>query len=553
MLNGFRGVQCLVFGVQLTVFCWQIVGSAVGQAQTPISGASGTVLGQQIEALVGAPGVSRAHWGVMVEGMDGVPLYGLNSGQLFQPASNAKLFTTAAAMALLGPEKRFETRVVARGSISSKGELDGELLLVGGGDANLSGRTVPYVAPPPAGASGQAPVQEEAEEPKVDPLRYLEAMADEVVKRGIKIVRGDVVGDDTLFPWEPYGSDWAIEDAVWGYGAPVSALTINDNEVRLSVAPASAAGESATATMEPALPYYTVDLNVTTAGAKDGSLVWVDRGMGSKVVRAYGRVALGGAADISGLAIDDPARYGAMAFKALLQERGVEVTGVARASHREAEAMRPYLQVVREPYPAVAGGAAAGCLGCPWRLAAGERVLASHMSPPLGEDVVVTNKVSQNLHAELMLHAMGLLRGDGSTAQGARAVRQFLLGAGVDGDDFVFFDGSGLSGHDLVTPRAVVRLLEYAAGQPWFPAWKASLPVGGVDGSLHGRFTQGPLVGKVFAKTGTLGEARALSGYVECASGRTVAFSVLVGGYVPGGRVVQGVIDSIVVAIAANE
>jgi D-alanyl-D-alanine carboxypeptidase/D-alanyl-D-alanine-endopeptidase (penicillin-binding protein 4) len=178
----------------------------------------------------------------------------------------------------------------------------------------------------------------------------------------------------------------------------------------------------------------------------------------------------------------------------------------------------------------------------------------------LGEDVGVTNKMSLNLHAELLLRQMGYRVGDdGSSAQGARVVRQFLVQAGVDPEDFVFYDGSGMSGHDLVTPRAVARLLEYAAGQPWFAVYKASLPVGGVDGSLVNRFADAalhslnPLKGHVFAKTGTLGEARALSGYLECASGRMVVFSIMVTDHAPGSSADRAVMDRIVAAVAAAE
>ena len=140
----------------------------------------------------------------------------------------------------------------------------------------------------------------------------------------------------------------------------------------------------------------------------------------------------------------------------------------------------------------------------------------------------------------------------GSTVDGARLVRAFLENAGVDKDDFVFFDGSGLSGHDLVTTRATVRLLQYASTQPWFADWKKSLPVGGEDGSLISRFGKAPLKDHVFAKTGTLGEARALSGYLECASGRTVIFSVMVGNHMPGTNDDRDVMDKIVTAIAES-
>jgi D-alanyl-D-alanine carboxypeptidase/D-alanyl-D-alanine-endopeptidase (penicillin-binding protein 4) len=180
------------------------------------------------------------------------------------------------------------------------------------------------------------------------------------------------------------------------------------------------------------------------------------------------------------------------------------------------------------------------------------KTLATHTSVSLMEDMVVTNKVSQNLHAELFLHQVGARGGrDGSTAQGARVVRSFLQGAGIDKDDFVFFDGSGLSGHDLVAPRATARLLQYASTQPWFADWRRTLPEGGEDGSLAERFAKAPLKDHVFAKTGTLSEARALSGYLDCASGRTVIFSIMVGNHTPRSNVDRDVMDKIVAAIAA--
>jgi D-alanyl-D-alanine carboxypeptidase/D-alanyl-D-alanine-endopeptidase (penicillin-binding protein 4) len=142
---------------------------------------------------------------------------------------------------------------------------------------------------------------------------------------------------------------------------------------------------------------------------------------------------------------------------------------------------------------------------------------------------------------------------DGSTAEGVRVVRQFLINAGIDKNDFVFFDGSGLSSHDLVTPRATAKLLQYATTQPWFTTWKSSLPVGGEDGSLEARFATPPLKDHLFAKTGTLGEARALSGYLDCASGRTVIFSIMVGNHLPGTNADRDAMDKIVAAIAAAE
>ncbi|NYF49846.1 D-alanyl-D-alanine carboxypeptidase/D-alanyl-D-alanine endopeptidase [Tunturiibacter gelidoferens] len=512
-----------------------------------------TSLAQAIAGLLEEPVVARDHWGIAVVGIDGAPIYALNDGQLFQPASNAKLFTTAAAMALLGAKATYQTKVLARGVFDDGGKLTGHLVLVGNGDANLSGRVLPYVAPVPGEKAA-------AEDSGFAPLRYLEEMADQVAATGLKSVQGDVIGDDTVFPWEPYAQDWAIDDAVWGYGAPVSALSVNDNQIKVTITPGDAVGAPASVVFDPAMTYYTLDVAGTTGAVKSGSTVQMERAPGSKVLRIYGAIGLHGQPDVEEIAIEDPAQYAALALKGMLDARGVHVTGEARARHRvlmDTESFWKESGAIEDA--ATKGGSPqqriepADDAAFEAAVTGEERTLASHVSHALAEDVVVTNKTSQNLHAELLLRQLGLARGrDGTIAQGARVVRQFLVNAGIDKDDFVFLDGSGLSGHDLVTPRATARLLQYASGQTWFADWKSSLPVGGVDGSLEGRFAKSPLKGKVFAKTGTLGEARALSGYVECASGRTVIFSIMVGNHLPQTHADRDVMDKIVAAIAAE-
>ncbi len=515
-----------------------------------------TGLAQTIARLLADPAVARDHWGLAVIGMDGAPIYSLNDGQLFQPASNAKLFTTAAAMALLGPQTTYQTKLLVHGAFAGGAKLTGDLVLVGAGDANLSGRVLPYMPPSALQIQPSLPA---------DPLRYLEDMADQAAASGLKAVTGGIIGDDTVFPWQPYASDWAIDDAVWGYGAPVSGLSINDNQIKVTVTPGASAGVSATVAFDPAVPYYTPALSVTTGARKTTSAVQMERTPESKTLRIYGTIAAGAQPEVEEIAIDDPAEYAAIALKAMLEARGITVTGRARARHRillDTEGFHhesfmaldtagqqnspqtiPPQQIIDPPDDAQYEVAAAR----------GQvTTLATHTSAPLLQDVVVTNKVSQNLHAELFLRQLGVARAvDGTAAQGARVVRTFVVGAGIDKDDFVFFDGSGLSGHDLVTPRAIARLLQYASGQPWFADWKSSLPIGGVDGSLQSRFTTSPLKGNVFAKTGTLGEARALSGYVVCASGRTVIFSMMAGNHLPQTSADREAMDKIVAAIAA--
>ncbi len=526
--------------------------------ETDAAGSAPGALAQQIAAILAEPAVARAHWGISVKTMDGATIFSRNEAQLFQPASTAKLFTTAAAMALLGPESTVETRITGQGSSTDASELHGDLVLVGAADANLSGRVLPYVAPSRRPRSADA----DAKSPAPDPLAPLLAMADAVAATGLKLVTGDVVGDDRLFPSEPYAIGWEQDDLVWGYGAPASALSVADNQLRLTVTPGERAGQPAAVVLDQVAPFYVVEAAVTTAPARSASGgVQIERAPGSRALRVYGQIAADAGADVEEIAIADPAEYAALALKAMLEARGVVVRGSAVALHRYPVEARGFLSQLREPLASLvppapvqrsAPAATSGCAHCAVKSGTSEKLLARYASPPLAQDIVATNKTSQNLHAELLLRRLGLAWGaDGSAAQGARVVRQFLLSAGIDRDDVILYDGSGLSDHDLVTPRAQAELLAYAARQPWFATWKASLPVGGVDGTLSSRFIHDPLQGRVFAKTGTLGEARALAGYLQCASGRTVLFSIMDTAHPPGSNADRDAMDRIVAAVAA--
>ncbi|HEY4357933.1 MAG TPA: D-alanyl-D-alanine carboxypeptidase/D-alanyl-D-alanine-endopeptidase [Acidobacteriaceae bacterium] len=546
-----------------------LTGTAVALAQTaqppveptPVAHAAfptgaATPLGAQIEGLLADPKVARAHWGIAVTEMDGTPIYGLDEGKLFRPASNAKIFTTATAMALIGPETRVTTAV--EGPLGSRGSkvLDGNLRLVGAGDANLSARQIPYMSP----AERKRAAQTGAPSPKPEPLRYLTELADGLVQEGVTRIRGAVVGDDSLWPSEPYAADWTIDDALWGYGAPVSALTINDNQIALRVSPGAKEGGPANVTLDPASPsYYNLDTKgLHTGPAKSGNHVSFERNPGSRTLRLWGTLGLDSPADDEEIAIEDPAEYAAMALRQILIAKGVRVDGPARAEHRLQTETAGFTKQVNTLLPKLpteplnAGisrlltGRQSCSDACPVRV--------EHVSPSMTEDVTVTMKVSQNLHAELLLRRLGKAFGeDGTSAQGARVVRQFLLNAGLDGDDFVFYDGSGLSAHDLIAPRAAAQLLSFAAKQPWFAPWKSGLPVGGEDGTLASRFPSAPLKDHLFAKTGTLSETRALSGYLDCASGKVVIFSIIVDNHTPVTSDDRAAMDKIVAAIAASE
>ena len=508
---------------------------------------SATALGQQIDELLADPSVSRAHWGIAVTTLDGTPLYGHDEGKLFRPASNNKIFTTATAMALLGQGKTFDTRVFGKLNATT-GTVTGDLTLVGGGDANFGADDLPYAPRFPSATEPSPP-------PMPPTLTDLKALVDQLVAKGVKRITGNIVGDDTLYPYEPYAESWAQDDEVWGYGAPVSALSIVNNQLELIITPGRPAFQ-----LLQNVPYYKVVSQVeTVAAGAHANGVQIERLPGSRVIRLYGSIAADAKPDVEELAIADPAEYAAMVLRRMLMRRGIAVTGRAFARHRQATNAGSYRAEMLAPDPCdatiLAGVTCPADCSTPATHALSGAMLASHTSAALAEDVMLTNKISQNLHAELFLHNLGRQSacGDGSILAGARLIRANLLHAGLDPDDFIFFDGSGLSDHDLVAPRATATFLAYAAEQPWFPQWKASLPDAADDGSLRHRFPDPPVHGHVFAKTGTLGESRALSGYLDAASGRTVIFSVFVDDHTPATAADRVTMDKIVTAIAAAE
>ena len=344
--------------------------------------------------------------------LSGSPIYALNDGQYFNPASNAKLFTTAAAYSLLPSGLTFTTLVSSSAPVSNTGEVRGDVTIFGVGDPNMSARSMPFG------------LKTERTGP---PLAALEDMADQIVRHGVHSVSGDIVGDDTWFVYERYGAGWSWDDLQWGYGAPVSALSVNDNEVYLNAMPAAQVGETAVASWLPATAYYTLENSLTTAPPGDPGKPGIERSPGGMTVRLFGRTPLGQQGLHTALAIEDPAEYAARSLRAMLLARGVQVSGTARAQHRLPSDTGDFLSDQQQPivlHPISIQNVQAANVG-PF-------LLASHVSPPLGDDLVVTNKVSQNLHAEITLRTLGKLESsDGSLLEGTRVVRQFLVSAGV--------------------------------------------------------------------------------------------------------------------------
>ncbi|MFI5057783.1 MAG: D-alanyl-D-alanine carboxypeptidase/D-alanyl-D-alanine-endopeptidase [Candidatus Acidiferrales bacterium] len=436
------------------------------------------------ETLLGAGPAVKGAWGLLiVDEKSGETLYEQNADKYFVPASNLKLFTTAVALGKLGPDYRFHTTLETRGMISAEGTLTGDLILVGRGDPNLSNRKFPYV------------LKEEFDGP---PEKVVTELADALVTKGVKEIAGDIIGDDSYFPRERYASGWEIDDMAWQYGAAISAIAVDDNTVTLTLTPGERAGDPVLAAVAPATPDFSVQNDVVTSAAEVKSDLTLMREPGANLVVVRGTLPAKTTSRKLVLAVEEPAQHAAMVLAGLLTDRGVKISGKARAIHVAETAAVP------------------------------RAVLAEHVSVPLGDAVKLVNKISQNLHSEMLLRAAARQNGLWNTPEDLEKFpEEFYAAAGIFPGDVVQTDGSGLSRRDLVTPRAVVALLKYAKEQQWFETYYASLPVAGEDGSLEDRMKSTAAAGKIHAKTGSLEHVRTRSGYAETPSGRGLIFSFL--------------------------
>jgi serine-type D-Ala-D-Ala carboxypeptidase/endopeptidase (penicillin-binding protein 4) len=470
-------------------------------------------LQSRIRSRLMAPELRRGQVGIKIVSMNsGKVIFEENSEKYFMPASNMKNFTVAAALEKLTPDFRFVTSVYAPAAPDPNGVIKGTLRVFGRGDVSIS----------TAFSDGNY-------------YKGLDELADKIAAAGVKRIEGDLVADETYFTGNPVPGEWEWDDLQWYYGAEISALPLNDNAIDLSVMPGPV-GYPCAVRLAPANIIFRVVNQCTTSASGTLRTLKIEKKVDRNILEISGKLPAGNAGFRGSVTVSRPAEL----FVALLKERlalkGVTVTGQTRAVNtKPAGDVEPSVEI------------------------------AKIESAPLGLIAAKTMKPSQNMYTETLLWTLGehsrasnVAPGGGvaplSTATsadlGISAVKRFLTEIGVAPDGIIQHDGSGLSRHNLITPSAIVQLYSYMGKQSRFShAWRNSLTIGGVDGTLRNRFKGTRASGNVRGKTGTIDQVSALSGYVRTAAGEELVFSMVVNG-INETSTRTGVMDNIVVYLA---
>jgi len=430
----------------------------------------------RIAKFLKRPGARSAYWGIQVrDPATSEILLEVNPDKPFLPASVLKVVTTAAAVEKLGPDFRYRTGVYTNGTIEPGGVISGDLILVGRGDPNL---TDPY------GELFEKPA--------------LQELAEKVQSLGITEIRGDIIGDESYFGTGGSEKGWTAYDLRSIYGAPINALSINNNVFWIEARPTKRK-QRVSVTIEPRTSYYQIRNLAVTGSAR------AKKSINARLLRASGAIVISGVLPSRRIhsqfvVMDKPAEVAATMLRDELRNLGIHVGGKT--------GMFLSGDVSREERQG-------------WNL------LAEHQSPPLIRALEIINKRSQNLHAEMLLRTLGAeFGGEGTNEAGLQVVKEFLVEAGIDSDQIRLDDGCGLSRENLLTPRFQTSLLEYLSKQPYFNLFLGTLAVSGTDGTLKHRLSALQVRGSIHAKTGSLNGVTALAGYMTTKSGRNLVFSI---------------------------
>lgn len=458
----------------------------------------------KVLSLIQQPQWDSAFWGIEIVSVgDGTTLYSFNAQKRFLPASNMKILTCAAILDGIDPQERITTPVYVTGRIDKWGRVLGDLVLVGRGDPNLERR--------------EYKTEREPFESRAFPSSIIQ-IADELQSKGIKTIEGDIIIDDTYFLHQPYGLAWTIEDTAWSYGAPVSALVINENIIAVKMLPGEQANDLALFQTSPMETGSRTVLNrVKTTGNQQNTKVSLIHEQESGLPLFRGSIPLTQSELNYQVAVPDPARFAGSLLKAALMQRGVLVRGEVKSRILEPTEI---LQGQEIPLKDIRTGQSNY---------AEEAKVASILGVPLFDSLKIMMKESQNLYAECLLRLLGArTSGVGSIETGLAALGKFMAKTGTPETSLKIRDASGMSRKNLVTPESIVHVLTYMDHHPQREKFLDTFPVGGKDGTLKTRFQGTPAVGRIFAKTGSIESVSTLSGYALTKQGVHLAFSLMV-------------------------
>ena len=441
----------------------------------------------ELSRLVSNTGWTNDEWSVLAVSLDnGDTLFAHNPHLSLAPASNIKLFTTAAALYFLGPDFRYTTFLMADGDIVD-GTLVGDLVLYGTGDPTISDRFGTRRS-------------------------VWQAFADTLLALGVTRVTGDIVGDASYFGGSGTGEGWQTSYMNASYAAPASALTYAENVATVRVAPGPGPGMPPEVTLVPGGEGIAIrNEATTTAGGRSSIRVARDAYDGPVVVS--GRIARGAAPIQRAVVVSDPERFAAGTLRYELEERGIMIEGRVRSARTPEESPVTGRSVFAPAFEQTEP----------------LHVLAVHTSPPLLEILSIINHKSHNQMAEQAIRTVGrVVTGAGTVAGGARGVQAMLeQQLGNDANmDLHIADGSGLSVMNRASAATFVRLLDVMAHSPMWNAYRSTLPQAGAPGGLR-RMYRTAAEGNLRAKTGTINHVSALSGYVQATNGEHIAFSII--------------------------
>jgi serine-type D-Ala-D-Ala carboxypeptidase/endopeptidase (penicillin-binding protein 4) len=435
---------------------------------------------QQIDDIFNDPNFSSAEWGVAIRSLEtGEYLYKRNEDKLFIPASNLKLFTTTAGLLLLGKYYHFRTNVFIDGKIDGSVVL-GNLVVQGFGDPTISRRFY-----------------------NGDAYYVFNQWADTLSKLGIDEINGNLIGDDNAFDDKGLGSGWAWDYESYWFAAPSGAISFNDNCLDITVKPTSE-GMPASIQIYPATKYITIINKVNTVGPNIIPNIDVSRERGSNVITVFGSIAENSDEKKIQATVNNPTQFSLVVLKEVLERKGIKIKGYA--SDLDDDTVNLNYSKMNK--------------------------LFTHYSPSLMDIVKIINKNSLNFYAEQLIKTIGYEKnGFGSVANGVKEIKNLIKDFGINPENMIMVDGSGLSRLNLVTPRQFIDLLTYLNKSDIYPLIYESLPIAGVDGTLARRMRKTKAENNVRAKTGYIEGVRSMCGYVNTADNEPVAFAIIVNNY----------------------